>query len=577
MIRFLRALPTSGRCLVPVRPNIRALHLWGGRDGSSIVQAQLTRTSMIRPLLAYSPPSTHCSGFHTSTSSRSSHPSSIPSPSPSLSPSGIPLRVCVIGSGPSGFYTMESLLTKYPSAHVTIFEKLPTPFGLVRFGVAPDHPEVKLVQKKFEKLMHDHPHRCTFVGNVSIGHDVSIPDLYDLYHAVVLCYGAEGERKLGVPGESLDGVYSARDFVAWLNGHPNYRKAKFDLSSETAVVIGQGNVAVDVARMFLRDVDDLHKTDMASQAVDLLRDSRVRTVHIIGRRGAGQASFTTGELRELINIKNIECYLADARNLEIGDATASELQAERGKKRMVDLIKKMPVRDPYSSSHLETTSNNKKLYFHFLRSPTEFYSDKTNDRKLGGVVLARNELSGPSGNQRAEAVSGASPEQLPCGIVFRSIGYKGIAMPGVPFDQAKGIVPNEAGRVTYNTENGKDHVTRPDKEAIKRPMYVSGWLKRGPSGIIGDNKWDAEETVAGLLADANSGALSEPTHHTGDTDSDHLASLRSLLQRKGLRTVSFDQWKKIEQEEHARGKAKGKPTDKITVVEDMMALLEKGQ
>jgi len=320
-------------------------------------------------------------------------------------------------------------------------------------------------------------------------------------------------------------------------------------------IIGQGNVAIDVARMLLRDLNELSKTDISSHAVDLLRVSKVKNVHLIGRRGISQAAFTTSELRELIKLDGVESFLVDEESVQLNQESVQELQDDRGKRRKVELLKTLKVVPPILNTKNE--SSNKKLYFHFLRLPLEIYPESPTSKNVGGVLLEKCKLEGVAGNQKATGTG--KTERLDCGIVFRSIGYKGVSMPGVPFDQHAGVVPNEKGKVIGDNQ-----------------LYVSGWLKRGPTGIIGTNKWDAEETVQCLLDDLKQGKnTNNHNHNHNQIGLNGVPQIKEILEQRGLKTVSFEEWKKIEKEEVERGKQKGKVLEKFTVVEDMMELLNK--
>eukprot|EP00026_Physarum_polycephalum_P003581 Phypoly_transcript_03594.p1 GENE.Phypoly_transcript_03594~~Phypoly_transcript_03594.p1 ORF type:complete len:545 (-),score=57.71 Phypoly_transcript_03594:11-1645(-) len=474
---------------------------------------------------------------------------------PTTVPPSPPFHACIVGSGPSGFYACEAILSKCPNAHITIFERLPIPFGLIRYGVAPDHPEVKLVQNKFDELLRDNSKSCSFVGNIKVGEDISIPELQKLYHAVILAYGSANEKMLGIPGEDIKGVYSARSFVAWLNGHPDFQKEEFDLSTSTqAVVIGQGNVALDVARILLRSTKELQATDITDVAVQQLSTSKIQEVHIVGRRGPMQAAFTTKEFRELLALPNVETYIADASVLPSESALT---HLDRPKRRLLELI--MKLHPPSNGS----STSKKRLYFHFFRRPISFFkksslSDMCEGTALGGLKLEVTKLS-------AEGTDVGTNEytDLQCGVAFRSIGYKSAKMPDVPYDDIKGIVPNDMGRVIIS--NLANHNVKPVPN-----LYVAGWLKRGPSGIIATNKWDAEETAQCVIADWQQTLSIAPATPVLGID-----GLHALLAAKGVRAVSFAEWKKIDNEERRRGKERGKPLAKFTIVNDMLELLTK--
>ncbi|KAL6056672.1 NADPH-adrenodoxin reductase [Balamuthia mandrillaris] len=533
-------------------------------------------------------------------------------------------HICVIGSGPAGFYTVEALLKQLGNhshstattaeekekedgtshnplpkyVKVDLYERLPVPFGLVRFGVAPDHPEVKVVTEKFERWMKDP--RVSFLGNVQVGRDVSVAELLRNYHAIVFAYGAEEDRLLGVEGENLPGVHAAHKlapihailwciltrsatlagtFVGWYNGEPRLRKQHFDLSCEKAVVIGQGNVALDVARILLQPLDVLEKTDIASHALDALRKSNVREVHIVGRRGPAQASFTNKELREILNLRS-DNYVVDFQPdgvLQLNDASKEEIKQERGRKRMIDLLlKKQKEQEGKPHPATDNKGNNlRKVVLHYLKTPTRFLMDSNG--KLAGLELERNRLEGEAGDQRA--VSTGEKEILPCGIAFRSIGYRSVGIEGLPFDQKRGVVPNFGGRVTAPGA-GKD------EESTATRMYVSGWLKRGPSGVIGTNRIDAQETVVTLRQDIEQGRLtlgrsqqqpaSSSTSASSSTPEQKEAfgqeAIEQLLQKRGVQVVRWHHWKQLEKFEEETGLKAGKPREKLTDLQQMLKI-----
>jgi ferredoxin--NADP+ reductase len=450
-----------------------------------------------------------------------------------------PLRVAIVGSGPSGFYAAEHLLKREPAVEIDLFDRLPTPFGLVRGGVAPDHQKIKSVTRVYEKIA-----RCPavrFFGNVTIGQDLSRADLLHCYHAVVYAYGAQTDRTLGIPGERLEGSHSATDFVGWYNGHPDYRDRGFDLSQESVAVIGMGNVAVDVVRVLARTPEELQSTDITDYALDALRTSRVRDIYMIGRRGPVQAAFTNPELKELGEMTAADIRVR-ADELVLDPASGALLAGDKAAEKNLATLRDFAARPP--------TGKPRTIHLRFLLSPVELQGQ----HRLERMVLARNRLvAGRSGDLRAEATD--ERETLRVGLVFRSVGYFGSALPGVPFDAGRGIIPNERGRVTGpagQPEAGE---------------YAVGWIKRGPSGVIGTNKPDAVETTDLLLEDARAGALNRPTAPTA-------AAVERLLADRGVRVVSWADWLKIDELERRQGAATGRPRLKLTRIEDMLAVLE---
>ncbi len=447
-----------------------------------------------------------------------------------------PLRVAIVGSGPGGFYAAQALFRADLAVCVDMLDRLPTPFGLVRGGVAPDHPKIKEASLVYESIAETPG--FAFFGNVTVGRDVGVEELRNTHHAVIFACGAEHDRVLGIPGEDLPGSHTATEFVGWYNGHPDYRERVFDLSCETAVIIGQGNVAADVARILATPVDELRHTDIAEHALLALAESRLREIHVVGRRGPAQAKFTTAELRELGEIAECDPVVEEAA-LALNPESQAEVDDKRGKvaARNFGLFEDIASRP--------VAAGRRRLHFDFLESPTELVGKG----RLEGVVLARNRLRGEPFAQAAEATG--ESRVLPCGILFRSIGYRGIPIPGVPFDDRRGIFPHRDGRLV----NGDD---------ILPGLYAAGWIKRGPTGIIGTNKADAVATVKGLLEDI-------PQMAAGARAGGK--RLQALLAERGVRWVSYGDWRNIDAAEVARGKARGKPREKFTTIEEMLATL----
>ncbi len=448
-----------------------------------------------------------------------------------------PVRAAIVGSGPSGFYATEALLKAQPVVRVDMYERLPAPFGLVRNGVAPDHPKLKEPIRVYERIA-ESPKFC-FLGNVRVGRDVSVQELMARYHAVVFTCGAETDRKLGIPGEELLGSHTATEFVGWYNGHPDYCDRVFDLSHESAVVIGQGNVAVDVCRILSKTVDELRHTDIAKHALEALAESKVRDVYMIGRRGPAQAKFTHTELRELGELADCD-PLVDPRDMELNAASREELADRRNRAN----IKSYEVLQAFASRAAPT--RRRRCHIQFLKSPTELRGEG----RLERVVLARNHLQGEASRQVARETG--ETEELACGVLFRSIGYRGLPIAGVPFDDDRGIFPNREGRIV-------------DGQNVIPGLYVAGWIKRGPTGIIGTNREDGVATVKSLLADLpNLGPGGKPGAD----------GLQALLKDRGVRVVSYADWQKIDAAEVRRGEADGKPREKFTRVSEMLTALD---
>uniref|UniRef100_A0AAR2L2X1 NADPH:adrenodoxin oxidoreductase, mitochondrial n=1 Tax=Pygocentrus nattereri TaxID=42514 RepID=A0AAR2L2X1_PYGNA len=453
---------------------------------------------------------------------------------PGSGSSGPGPKVCIVGGGPAGFYTAQHLLKARDDMVVDVYERLPVPFGLVRFGVAPDHPEVKNVINTFtQTAQHE---RCYFYGNVNVGTDVSVEELRKAYHAVVLSYGAEANRSMRVSGEGLAGVFSARDFVGWYNGLPSNKEPH--LNCETVVILGQGNVALDVARILLSPLDLLKKTDITQHALDTLAASRVRRVLIVGRRGPLQIACTIKEVREMINLPDTAADMLPADFESISEALKD---LPRPRKRLTELMMKTVKTE--SGQH----KANKSWGFRFLRSPLEVLPGP-DGKRVAGIRLAVNKLEGSG--EDAKAVPTGQTEDLECGMVISSIGYKSLPIdPCVPFDPRSAIVPNNMGRV-------KDTAG----------LYCSGWVKRGPTGVIATTMNDSFDTARMLLKDMDSGMLNLSVNKPGGQE------ITALLKERGVRAVSFPEWEKINLEEVRRGTAVGKPREKFLDVKDMLAV-----
>jgi ferredoxin--NADP+ reductase len=437
-----------------------------------------------------------------------------------------PLEVAVVGSGPAGFYTADYLLEA--GARVDVIERLPTPWGLVRLGVAPDHPELKTASRVFEKTAAKDGFR--FFGNVEVGKDVSHEELVRFYDAVVYTVGAQTDRQLGIPGEELPGSWAATEFVAWYNGHPDYQQLEFDLSSERAIVIGNGNVAIDVARILARTDAELAPTDITEQSTAALVASSISEIVMLGRRGPAQAAFTPPELKELGELGGADIYV-DPADLDLDPASEASLETAGARaRRNVDILRDFAGRTPEGKP--------KRLALRFCVSPVQILGEG----RVEAIEVVRNELVlGTDGQIRA--VPTGDLEVLRCGLVLRSVGYRGVALPGVPFDERRGVIPNEEGRVM-----GEQRV------------YAAGWIKRGPSGVIGTNKKDAAETCERLLEDAAAGVLEAQG-----------GELEELLRGRGVDFVEYAGWQAIDEHERTLGAPLGRPRVKLTSWDELLA------
>jgi ferredoxin/flavodoxin---NADP+ reductase len=442
-----------------------------------------------------------------------------------------PLRVAIVGSGPAGFYAAGVLLDAQEPIEVDMIDRLPTPWGLVRLGVAPDHPKLKTVSRAFERIAEKPGFR--FLGNVEIGRDLEHDELVDLYDAVVYAVGAQSDRRLGIPGEDLPGSWSATEFVAWYNGHPDFQHVPFDLDVDRAVVIGNGNVALDVARMLALTAEELAPTDTTDQAIDAINAATLKEIVVVGRRGPAEASFTTPELKELGELAGAD-VLVDVADLE--GAAPEGTNAERN----VEVLRDFAEREP--------SGKPRTIRLRFFVSPVEIHGNE----RVESIELVRNRLEERDG--RLVAVPTDERETLECGLVFRSVGYRGVALPGVPFDEARGTIRNDRGRALD------------DDGAPLAGVYCAGWIKRGPTGIIGTNKRDATETVDLLLEDARDGRLMAKGASAAAVD--------ARLAERGARVVLYDGWTSIDGVERSAGEPLGRPRVKLVTWDELLEAAE---
>ncbi len=456
-----------------------------------------------------------------------------------------PLRVAIVGSGPAGFYFAEQLL-KQPEMpiEVDMFERLPAPYGLVRYGVAPDHEKIRNVIRVYEKIANDR--RFRFFGNVAYGRHLDLDALRRHYHAICFATGAQSDRRMGIPGEDLQGSYAATEFVAWYNGHPDFRDRAFDLSVERVAVVGVGNVAVDVARILCRTPEELATTDIADAALAALRRSRVREVYMLGRRGPAQAAFTSPEIRELGELPGADLILRP-EEVELDPVSRAwiEKHGDRLSQEKVRILQELGRRPPAGKP--------RRLVLRFLVSPLEIYGDDRD--RVRAMRLARNRLVEVEGGRIVAQPTGEY-EELQVGMVLRSVGYRGVPLPGVPFDERRAVVPNERGRVLDPTSG----------QPVPG-LYVTGWIKRGPTGVIGTNKPDAAETAGALLADARAGRLPSPPEPDA-------AAVERCVRERQRRPVTFQDWKRLDALERARGRSQGRPRAKLTSWTEFLEALE---
>ncbi|XP_024017282.1 NADPH:adrenodoxin oxidoreductase, mitochondrial [Morus notabilis] len=445
------------------------------------------------------------------------------------------------------------MLKAHQEAEVDIVDRLPTPFGLVRSGVAPDHPETKVVVNQFSRVAQHQ--RCSFFGNVTLGSSISLAELRELYDVVVLAYGAESDRVLGIPGEDLLGIQSAREFVWWYNGHPDCRCLNPDLkSTDTAVILGQGNVALDVARILLRPPTELATTDISSHALAALEESNIRKVYLVGRRGPVQAACTTKELREVLGIRDLYVHLQ--KDLVKTPIDEEELKNNRIQRRVYELLTKAATSGP---SH--PSSGQRELHFVFFRKPDRFFESHERSGYVSGVRLEKTALQGVEPGKQI-AIGTNQYEDLGCGSVLKSIGYKSLPVDGLPFDHKKGIVPNIKGRVISDAQK--------DPPVLEKGLYVCGWLKRGPTGIIGTNHYCAEETVASISEDVERGLVAS----SASLPKPGREGLLQVLDDRNVRVLPFSAWEKIDSEERRLGSLRNKPREKLVTWEDIMKVAD---
>ena len=452
-------------------------------------------------------------------------------------------KIAVIGSGPAGFYAAGELFRQQSwSIKVDIFDRLPTPYGLVRGGVAPDHQKIKSVTKIYSRIAENENFR--FFGNVEFGSDIHRSDLLELYDALIYAVGSPSDRSLGIPGEELPGSHSATEFVAWYNGHPDFREYKFNLSAKDVFVIGMGNVALDVARILAKTPEELSKTDIADYALETLFESQIEDIWLVGRRGPLQAAFTPVEAREFLELDSADVVLEGGHlKLDAESQRILETDASKDTKKNIEILKQI--------SEKNSSNKKKRVHFLFLASPLEILGNGCVEK----IRMVRNELvKRDDGSLRPQATGDFMEENA--GLIFRSIGYHGNPLADVPFDHNSGTIPNECGQIIDEDQD----------KSLRTREYVAGWIKRGPTGVIGTNKQDAVETVHRMLETF----LQEKIEPRQQTDS---SGIEALLKERNVDYVSFEDWKLLDEYETEAGQAQERPRVKVTSIEKMLEII----
>lgn len=453
-----------------------------------------------------------------------------------------PLRVAVIGSGPAGVYASDALMKSSTDVEVDLFEKMPAPFGLIRYGVAPDHPRIKGIIMALHRVM-EKPELRLF-SNVEFGKDITLDELKELYDAVIFATGAVGDRALPTPGADLPEHFGAGEFVGFYDGNPLFERT-WDLSAESVAVVGVGNVALDVSRILAKTGEELHVTEIPDNVYETLKTNKAKEVHVFGRRGPAQAKFTPLELKELDYSPNVE-VVVDPRDIDYDSASETMRRNSKITDQVCTILENYAIRDPKNAPH--------KLYIHFFESPVEILSEEGADgqQHVTGLRTQRMEYDGAGGLHPTGATT-----DWKVGAVYSAVGYRSDALPGIPFDNVKNVISNVGGRV-IESENTEDE----EAETITG-LYTTGWVRRGPVGLIGNTKGDANEAVANLLADAAEGKKFNPSKP-------ELSAVNELLESKGIDYLDWDGWHKLDAAERAAGEAEGRERKKYVEWDEMV-------
>ncbi|ASE56829.1 MULTISPECIES: FAD-dependent oxidoreductase [Corynebacterium] len=453
-----------------------------------------------------------------------------------------PLRVAVIGSGPAGVYASDALMKSSTDVEVDLFEKMPAPFGLIRYGVAPDHPRIKGIIMALHRVM-EKPELRLF-SNVEFGKDITLDELKEHYDAVIFATGAVGDRALPTPGADLPEHFGAGEFVGFYDGNPLFERT-WDLSAESVAVVGVGNVALDVSRILAKTGEELHVTEIPDNVYEVLKTNKAKEVHVFGRRGPAQAKFTPLELKELDYSPNVE-VVVDPRDIDYD--SASEIMRRNSKitDQVCTILENYAIREPKNAPH--------KLYIHFFESPVEILSEEGTDgqQHVTGLRTQRMEYDGAGGLRPTGETT-----DWKVGAVYSAVGYRSDALPGIPFDNVKNVISNVGGRV-IESDNTEDEAA----EAITG-LYTTGWVRRGPVGLIGNTKGDANEAVANLLADAAEGKKFNPSKP-------ELSAVNELLESKGIDYLDWEGWHKLDAAERTAGEAEGRERKKYVEWDEMV-------
>ena len=441
-----------------------------------------------------------------------------------------PLRVAVIGSGPAGIYASDLLMKSGRTVEIDLFEQMPAPFGLIRYGVAPDHPRIKGIVNSLHAVM-EKPN-VRFLGNIEVGTTITVEKLHEYYDAIVFATGAVADRDLGIPGENLNGSYGAADFVGFYDGNPRFHRT-WNLTATHIAIIGIGNVALDISRILAKTANELHTTEIPDNVYQTLKTNQATHIHIFGRRGPAQAKFTPLELKELDHSPSIN-VVVDPEDIDYDEASIAARHASKSQDLVCQTLEQYAMREPKDAPHT--------LHIHLFENPVEILGE---DGNVVGLRTERMELDGTGHVQGTGKFT-----EWPVQAVYRAVGYRSEAITAVPFDHGTAVIPNDGG-----------HVVDPAGEIVPG-VYVTGWIKRGPVGLIGNTKSDAKETTDMLIADALAGRLT-PRTATGD--------ITEYLEAQGIPYTTWDGWHKLDAHERSLGSAEGRERKKVVEWDEMVA------